>query len=209
MSQISALEQLLKDLQIKRDSMIASGEAFRDRNGQTRCAQLGDELLTVERQLAQLRNAEYAVPMSWNVQWTRSSSFAVYFAKTFKGYFAYDKLMRDSRDGSSIALVEVPYCYAMKCGGANDEVFKGEPLAGAGLDLLGAFIVENSSWISAEKKIHQVHSQFDESLWRDFKHFVWRFHDGQIEAIAKTTSVTLVEGSLESAILGSTDIQRH
>lgn len=201
MSHILALEHLLKDLQSKRDSMIASGEAFSDRDSQTRCAQLGDKILTVERQLAQLRNCEYAVPMSWNVQWTRSSSFSVYFAKNFKGYFAYDRLMCDSRDGSSIAIVELPYCYALKCGGANDEVFKGEPLAGAGLDVLGAFIVENSSWISAEKDIHQVHPQFDERLWIDFKHFVWRFHDGQIEAIARTATVTLVEGTLESAIL--------
>jgi hypothetical protein len=52
------------------------------------------------------------------------------------------------------------------------------------LESYAAHIIENSTWISEIKRIHNIHPYFSETTWKEKKHFSLLFHDEIFEVIA-------------------------
>ncbi len=99
-----------------------------------------------------------------------------------------------------IALVSFANYYCFRFGGINDEVLHAHPLYNHGLECYQIHEVINSSWISEQKKINSIHSNFNEIEWNEKRHFVFTFHDNIFECIANDFSIKAYKGYLESVI---------
>ena len=119
----------------------------------------------------------------------------------FEVLFVYDGLEESMHLHKSIAVVRLSQVYAIRCGGPNDEGSSGHRLNGKGLSNCDAFVVQNSSWLKNERSINRVHDSFDDNQWSRYRHFLWTFHDGIVEAIAENFSVAVQVGSLQSVTL--------
>jgi hypothetical protein len=157
-------------------------------------------VLQLERQIAAVLKRPFAVPIVWDSPWTRSSDFRVFYCGINHSKIAYNCLLADAPAFKQIAIIGLTCTYAIRCGGGNDEVIEGHSLYGCGLDTCAAFTVQNSDWIRSEIEIHKVHPQFHESHWNDYQHFLWTFHDGQVEVIAKDYYVEQIYGSLDEFV---------
>jgi hypothetical protein len=104
--------------------------------------------LDLERELAAAKGEEHAVPLDLPVRWDIGAPLphviqnddktflTFYVQETDPGWDGSYVTVKDPRDGSveSLALVEFFRSCSAKLGSPNDEVFKGHPLSGKGLD---------------------------------------------------------------------------
>lgn len=81
---------------------------------------------------------------------------------------------------------------------ANDELIRGHQLFGRGIQASGAYLVNNSPWIAEERRASEHHHLFEPRVWDQYRHMIWLFHDGQVEAIAVDAQVSVRRGSLAS-----------
>jgi len=79
-------------------------------------------------------------------------------------------------------------CVDSRFGGLNDEVYEEHSLYGKGLGLTGFFVVRNSRWLSEIEKAMSVHPSYDPSLWREYKHYLFRDKGGEFSCLAKSDS---------------------
>lgn len=87
----------------------------------------------------------------------------------------------------------------------NDEVYSGQPLVGHGLAYLGAHLVQNSQWIKAIVQINGVHDRFDAAEWDRLRHYLFLFHDNQVECLAESAEVSTYGEPVESVVLRFAD----
>jgi hypothetical protein len=64
-----------------------------------------------------------------------------------------------------IGVVEFKRVMSIKIGSPN-EVLRGPPLWGSGLEFYSAHEVKNSPWITELMEVDRAHERFDESQWR-------------------------------------------
>jgi hypothetical protein len=96
-------------------------------------------------------------------------------------------LVRDQQADQGIGVVEFKRMTSIKIGSPNDEILRGHPLWGSGLELYSAHEVKNSPWITELMEVDRAHERFDESQWNGCHHFMLTFHDETLECVAKWT----------------------
>ena len=106
----------------------------------------------------------------------------------------------NSKSVKYIALIQFESCYCHRFGGGNDEALNGHPLYGIGLELYSAHIIENSSWINEFIKMNSMHPRFKKEYWNGYKHYLFTFHDGIFEYVAKSYSMNMYKGNMEQVV---------
>ena len=109
--------------------------------------------------------------------------------------------IRDPQADRGIGVVEFKKVASIKIGFSNDEVLRGHPLWGSGLELYSAHEVKNSPWITELMAVGRAHAQFDESQWAGRRHFMLTFHDGTLESVAKWTITRIAPGATMPEVL--------
>ena len=174
-----------------------------DQSPKTRDAE--QALLALERERARALGEEYADELDFPVAWDIGAPLPHLLVNDYRAFLIF--LVRrvdpkwdgtyatvkdpSSHQAESLALVELKRCIAAKLGAPNDEVFHGHPLAGRGQTPYAAQLVRNSRWLAELERINSVHACYRPQAWRDYKHYVFWFHDSTVECIAESFAIEL------------------
>jgi hypothetical protein len=107
----------------------------------------------------------------------------------------------DPQADNGIGVVEFKRVTSVKIGSPNDEVLRGHPLWGSGLEFYSVHEVKNSPWITELVEVDRVHERFDESQWRGRRHFILTFRDETLECVAKWTITRIAPGATMPEVL--------
>ena len=96
--------------------------------------------------------------------------------------------------------------YALQFGPPNDEAISGHPLASAGLNAYGRYVVQGSPWIHTLEQMNSVHPQHRPGFLSQHRHFIIAFHDTLFECVAQSFEVVPASTALRflSAAVGAT-----
>lgn len=185
--------------EVRRVSREHGGDSPRARAQRQR--QLG-----LERSTASELGLPYAQPVDLGVKWDADTPRPVLLSslRTFVVFYLSvrdpvtgrtNPRLRGPRADHGIGVVEFKRMTSIKIGSPNDEVVRGHPLWGSGLEFYSAHEVENSSWITELMEVDRAHERFDESLWSGRRHFLLTFHDETLECVAKWTATRTAPGA--------------
>jgi hypothetical protein len=174
------------------------------------------DLLSAERDLAAAKGEEHAVTIDFPVAWCAGSPLPFLLQNEHRKYLTFfvkesdpnwdgtHVIVRNPAEPSRqrIAVVGFRRCLATKMGSPNDEVLRGHPLYGKGLESYRVQQVINSRWLAEIEKINSVHSQYNPDFWRDLRHYIFWFHDSTFECIAESFHVELADKSLAEVLAG-------
>jgi len=91
-------------------------------------------------------------------------------------------------------------------GPPDDGGMQNHPLASAGLQAYGVYVVERSPWIE-QLRIMQIRSGlYRASEWEPFKHYIFSFHSMTFECIAEGYHSLMVRGPLRAVFDSYTEI---
>lgn len=155
-----------------------------------------EAVLQAERALAASRGEPHTLPWEWPVRSSFSiepSPLVLTNAMTTKVLY---EAVGSTREEPRMGVLTFDSCASTKLGDPNDEVIEGHPLFGKGIDVGGAYIVQNSPWHQELESTNKVHSQYDPALWRSLKHYLLFFKDHTFECVARSVSGQTVEGSM-------------
>jgi len=166
------------------------------------------QMLQWERELAMLRFEQAAIPIDWpdSVKWSNASRVQGFFGGAeLPVVFFYDCLLfsyklAERRFEDQVVAVTIQGACAMKIGGPSDSVIEGHPLFGRGLEIYGAFKVENSTWKSEIDEMHMVDYYYDPKEIGRLNHFMWLFHKAQVEVLAMGYEIEVHDGTLETVV---------
>lgn len=161
------------------------------------------EVLRLERALAESRNEPYAVPCNFPVKWDIGAPLPFLLCNDYRTFLTfyvrepdpnwdgtYVKVVNPaSTEPLSLCLVTFKHAVSAKMGHPNDEVQRGHPLAGRGLEAYTAQIVKNSPWLKEVAKTNSVHPQHRPDRWTSLNHYVFWFHDSTFECLAESYDV--------------------
>lgn len=175
---------------------------------------LREEILSLERRIAALQRQEYASPWTWPEPWAFSRiQTPVLLSNGLLSILVYESLdlrepnnVRRQPTASRFAMVEFWRCSAVYLGSPNDEAIEGHRLYGKGIDVGGAFTIENSLWREELARINSVHSQFDAAYWQSLTHYLLFFKDHTFECLAREVKSEIISGTITD--VGSVAIQR-
>jgi hypothetical protein len=167
----------------------------------------GRNLLDAQRESGARRGTPYARPLDLGVRWDAGaplpflvsgymSTFVAFYLPSDFEFDGTNPRSRSADDVDHIGVVQFEGVVAAKIGSPNDEVLRGHPLWGHGLELYEAHLVENSAWLQEIIAINRVHARFTESAWRDDRHYLFAFHDETFECIASEHHVTVERGPM-------------
>ena len=168
--------------------------------------------LGLERSTAAELGLPYAQRVDLEVTWDAGTPMPVLLSglRTFVAFYlsVRDPLIggthprgRDPQADHGIGVVEFKRVTSIKVGSPNDEVLRGHPLWGSGLELYGAHEVENSPWVTELMEVDRPRERFDESQWSGRRHFVLTFHDETVECVAKWTVTRTAPGATMPEVL--------
>ena len=154
--------------------------------------------LGLERSTAAELGLPYAEHIDLEATWDAGAPMPVLLSglRTFVAFYlsARDPLpggtnsrVRDLQADRGIGIVEFKRMTSVKIGSPNDQVRRGHPLWGSGLEYDRAHEVRNSPWITELMNVNRVHDSFDESRWSGTRHFVLTFRDETLECVARRT----------------------
>src|SRR5262249_28882577 len=152
-------------------------------------------VLHLERELAEAKGEEHAVPLDFPFQWDTGAPLPYLLQndnRCFLTFYVHEPdpdwdgtyvTVKDPGDQSveSLALVEFVGCMSAKLGSPNDEVFSGHSLHGKGLDSYTAQRVVHSRWLAELESINKVHACYNPARWKALNHYVFWFHDSTFE----------------------------
>jgi hypothetical protein len=195
------IQELEQRLAAARRVVERSGATLRGKGGEDAMGDYEKSLQAqraAERDLALARGEQACMPLSWQPRWSPGAPcpHVVAGTKTFLVYIVHDvdpnwdgstsRMVDTSAAGKErLAVVEFHRCYGHRFGGPNDEVWRGHPLYGKGLDFYGAHVVANSQWIAVERATNKVHPHFRADRWDRLQHFLLLFHDQIFECLAE------------------------
>lgn len=161
-----------------------------------------EDVLECERKVAAERGDEYAESISFPVKWNAGAPSPHLLANGHKTFLLFDMpdTLLDSDMGERVALVIFSRCISSKFGSPNEEVFRGHPLYGKGLDSSSVQIVRNSRWLGEVETVNKVHPQYNPNIWRTLNHYVFWFHDETYECLASSFDVQIIPKSMQGAI---------
>lgn len=102
-----------------------------------------------------------------------------------------------------VATVTFNLSLAHFFGPPNDEVFDGHPLSGRGVRPYGIYMIENSSWLRTLERMNSAHPRHRPENFRDYKHYIFSFHDSTFECVAKSYEFDVTKASLACALATS------
>lgn len=168
--------------------------------------------LGLERSTAAELGLPYAQRVDLGVRWDAGTPMPVLLSglRTFVAFYlsVHDPQVdgtnlraTDPQADHGIGIVEFKRATSVKIGSPNDEVLRGHPLWGSGLELYSAHEVENSPWITELMEVDRAHERFDESQWTGRRHFILTFHDETLECVAKWTITRIAPGTTMPGVL--------
>jgi hypothetical protein len=198
-----------KDLSEARNRLRAATAALapKHKGGEFEAFAAADaEVLRLERALAVSRNEPHAVPCGFPIKWDIGAPLPFLLCndnQTFLTFYVnepdpnwdgtYVKVVNPaSPQPAKLCLVTFKRCASAKLGHPNDEVQRGHPLAGRGLEGYTAQIVKNSPWLKEVAQTNSVHPYDKPENWKSLNHYVFWFHDSTFECLAESyeTEVT-------------------
>jgi hypothetical protein len=156
------------------------------------------EILRLERELAKARGEEFATPWEWPIPLgigepivlgDISAVFLIY------GIASADSPQKGPRRVTRFAVLEFQRFIASQLGTPNDEVFEGHRLFGKGIDIGGAYLVQNSRWIAELERINSIHSCYNPAFWRRLKHYLFFAKEQTFEFAATDVKARIIEGN--------------
>ncbi len=162
-----------------------------------------DEVLRLERAVADSRNELYAVPCDFPVKWDIGAPLPFLLCNDYRTFLTfyisepdpdwdgtYVKVVDPaSAEKVSLCMVTFKNCTTAKLGHPNDEAQCGHPLAGRGLQGYTAQIVKNSPWLKEVAKTNSAHPKHSPDSWTSLNHYVFWFHDSTFECLAESYEV--------------------
>ena len=145
-------------------------------------------MLELQRRICEARKEEFAVPIDvplpigWEWYAVVGWSFATLLVD-----------LHHPVDGHPCAAIAFEGVYGVRMEQLNDEIFEAHPLYRKGLDLIGKFVINNSTWKSVVVRCMSDHICYDESLWRRVKHFLFRGKEGDFHCLATGFTVKLLD----------------
>ncbi len=149
----------------------------------------------MERVTAAQMGLAYASPVDLGARWDPGAPMPFLLAgiRTFLIYYLRhdDPLFEELGPGEpgwdqehGLGVIEFRHVQAVKMGTPHDEVLRGHPMHGCGLEPYGAQVVSNSPWIRELAEVNRVHPQFSEESWAAMRHYLFPFHDETVECVA-------------------------
>ena len=168
--------------------------------------------LSLERSTAAELGLPYAQRVDLGVKWDAVTPMPVLLSglRAFVVFYlsVHDPVgdrtnprVRDPQADYGIGVVEFKRATSIKIGSPDDEVLRGHPLWGSGLEFYTAHEIKNSPWITELMKVDRAHERFDESQWSGRRHFMLTFHDGTLECVAKWTVARTAPGATMTEVL--------
>jgi hypothetical protein len=168
--------------------------------------------LGLERSTAAELGLPYAERVDLGVTWDAGTPMPVLLSglRTFVAFYlrvrdplfdGTNRRARDPRADHDIGVVEFKRMTSVKIGSPNDEVLRGHPLWGSGLEFYRAHEVKNSPWITELMEVDRAQEHFEESQWTGRRHFMLTFHDETLECVAKWTIVRAAPGATMPEVL--------
>jgi hypothetical protein len=155
---------------------------------------LHDEVLRLERVLADKRGEPHAVEFSLGQAWHGMAHFCAVVGDSFSCAVVFTTLKRQH------VMLSFSSVAGYKVTDVSDEIIEGHPLTGKGLTAYGAFVVKNSPWIEELESIDRVHPQHAPERWRTSKHYLICFKDRLFEAVAQDVQLAGTFGKVEEAL---------
>lgn len=168
--------------------------------------------LGLERSTAAELGLPYAQRVDLGVKWDADTPTPMLLSG-LRTFVAFYRSVRDLVAGRAdphvpepqadhgIGVVEFKRVTSVKIGFPSDEVLRGHPLWGSGLEFYRAHEVKNSPWITELMEVDRAHERFDESQWRGRRHFMLTFHDQTLECVAKWTVTRTAPGATMPEVL--------
>lgn len=153
-------------------------------------------LMAAERKLANAERRPYAIPCDCPIKWDIGAPLPTLLQSDQKTLLFF--LLPDAND--HIGKIDFDWCWSTSFGAPSDETFEGHPLHGSGFEPYNAMEVVGSSWISELRKIDSVHRSHDPTAYGSAKHFIFPFHDTTFECVARSFTVSRVQGKLSDAV---------
>jgi hypothetical protein len=168
--------------------------------------------LGLERSTAADLGLPYAERVDLGVTWDAGTPMPVLLSglRTFVAFYlsVRDPLFdgtnpraRDPLADHVIGVVEFKRTTSVKVGSPNDEVLRGHPLWGSGLEFYSAHEVKNSPWITELMEVDRAQEHFEESQWTGRRHYMLTFHDETLECVAKWTITRAAPGATMPEVL--------
>jgi len=168
--------------------------------------------LGLERSTAAELGLPYAQRVDLGVRWDAGApmpvllsglrTFVAFYLGVQDGQFARtNPRVTDPQADRGVGVVEFKRATSVKIGSPNDEVLRGHPLWGSGLEFYSAHEVENSPWITELIELDRAHERFDEGQWTGRRHFMLTFHDETLECVAKWTITRIGPGATMPEVL--------
>jgi hypothetical protein len=168
--------------------------------------------LGLERSTAAELGLPYAQQVDLGVRWDAGAPMPVLLSglRTFVAFYlsvpgrvsgGTNPRGRGPQADHGIGIVEFKRATNIKIGSPNDEVLRGHPLWGSGLEFYSAHEVKNSPWITELMEVDRAHERFDESQWGGRRHFMLTFHDETLECVAKWTITRIAPGATMPEVL--------
>jgi hypothetical protein len=110
------------------------------------------------------------------------------------------RVVDESSEGETCALVRFAKVAAHMFGPPNDEAFSGHPLAARGLKPYAAFEIFKSSWVRGLERMNSVHPYHRPERFAKYRHFIFAFHDSVFECVAEDLAVSVHTGSVSRVI---------
>ncbi|HZF51182.1 MAG TPA: hypothetical protein VE093_21130 [Polyangiaceae bacterium] len=145
-------------------------------------------MLELQRKICESRKEEFAEPivldLPFGMEW-----YAVL------GWSAATLLVNLYKpvDGHACAAITFKHIFGVRMETLNDEIFEAHPLYRKGLDLAGVFKIKYSTWKHVVQKCHSYHECYDENLWQDVNHFLFRDKEGDFHCLAVEFKVNFVD----------------
>lgn len=158
---------------------------------------LQDEVLRLERVVADARGEPYVVESSLVQPWPGMAHFTAVVGDSFNCAVLFASLKREHM---ALRFVSIA---GYKVTDVSDEIIESHPLTGRGLTAYGAFVVKNSAWVKELESIDKIHPHHIAERWRTSRHYLLCFKDRMFEAIAESVqfmgTFSTVEQALEHA----------
>lgn len=130
-------------------------------------------------------------------------SVIFYLQNTPEGWDGAEvKVVGPDSEDETHAIVSFSSFKAYYHGAPNDEAFSGHPLSKKGLEPYGAYEVKDSTWIRDLIEMNRVHAYHSDEAFKDYRHFIFSFHDTTFECVAKGYDITVGQGSVLGAAQG-------
>ena len=145
-------------------------------------------MLELQRKICAYRNDEFAEPIDVSLpigmEW---------YAVVGWGFATLLVDLYRPVDGHPCAAITFKDMSGARMEKINDEIFETHPLYRKGLDLVGKFVINNSTWKSVVERCMSDHICYDETLWRNVKHFLFRDKGGDFHCLATGFTVKLLD----------------